>query len=180
MAKKAGRKRNIDSDRYPNGQTRPPTEDEIKNVARFPRLKELAGKSADDRRWGTQLGRLHWQGKLFEPQLLAGERLAEVVEKFRALKYPMPNHQRVSSPEQRSPGEATDPPDHVIKAIEDDYDGYFKAVLEVHRGVELWKALMNVCVQDLAPAGYQELKDLRAGLDVLSLEMGLTTLRRIG
>lgn len=167
------------ADRYPNGEVKHESEFDARRTARGQRLSDLA-KMLDDPRLGSELGRLHWHGKIFQTQYDAGNEWAETVARCRRLKLSQSGHPKVSSPERVSKSESGyEPTPEAIKAAETRYDDLFCAVVDRINGVAMMKVLNSVCV-DNQPPTYPELILLKGALDILAAKLGLTGVANYG
>lgn len=181
-----GRKRNTTAERHDCGkvvQTKPPERaDDVRRVGTWNRVKQAVAREMADPRWGSELGRLHYQGRIFETQREAGERLCEIFADHRRYGLvigdnvvSLPNDQpRVCKYERVSPGEGIKHEPDVVKKAQDNFDSVFSGVIDTGReGVAMWRAVTKLCI-DEEPLTYQEELLAKRALDVISSVLGLT------
>lgn len=178
-----GRKRNTTAERHECGKIVQPTRverrEEIRRVGTWNRLKDAVARRMEDPRWGSELGRLHYQGKIFETQREAGERLLRIVTEHRQYGIvidgdiiPLPKA-KVSKLERSIPGSRHED-EEKVKRAQDAFDRVFAEVIDMGReGVSMWKTLMKLCVEDEVLT-YQELTKAKRGLDRVAVLLGLT------
>jgi hypothetical protein len=135
------------------------------------RMVDAAAASARDPLFGSQLGRLHLNGKLTSSQLAAGKHWAELTSDYSAACRSPPAPRTLSID---TPGGTPIDPDSERGEKEVAYHEQITAAYLEGRhalrlaGRDAERVADEVCTQDRAPAGLSELNALRAGLAALA------------
>jgi len=155
--------------RKPSGQTR--MQMQLTPPAEVKRLREAALAGMRSAEWGTMLGRMYLEDKITSVQFSVGKRWADLVAEY---------SEACCSP--RAPrsakldadgGSVLDPDSakgrREVRRHERMVESYLDGVQVLNRaGRMVAFVVKNVCVMDLAPAGFNETEALRVGLQALA------------
>lgn len=163
--------------REPNGR---PQRERHESPAEVRRLRDAALSGMRDPEWGTELGRLFLVGKVTPQEFAAGKRWAKLSAAYSvALQSPAADP-RAMNPEGGGQSHPPDADSHEGKAEAERHrratEAYLSAegaLLEI--GVARFYAVKVVCDRNETLCGYQQLRDLKAGLFGLSERWNLTS-----
>jgi hypothetical protein len=155
---------------HPCGRIKP-GEDHLLAPTQIRRLFEAAADGLRDPIWASQLGRLFMAGKLTSADLAAAKRWVELVAAYsRACQSP---RQPSTVLMDAAGGTPADPSSEVgikeARRHEKDSANFVEGKDTLRRaGLNVEGVVESVCLKDCAPAGFDELHDLKRGLQALS------------
>lgn len=166
--------------REPNGRLQREAQS---GPAQAKRLRDAALRKMEAPEWGTELGRLFLEHKVTAEEFEAGKRLAVIVKDYRAALGITALDIKVQDMNRGAKGS---PPDFDSEAGRALTKAERMAVAKMHaaeqalRPTNAFRSVFRVAINDLAPLGTVDLKQLSTGLQALAAHFGLTGSRERG